>query len=115
MMGCAFISQQQEATATVAAALDAGISWFDTAAAYGDSEIQLGEALAAAGGAADGVTVITKLRGDPESEPHHFSKPDKTAAAAQQVHSHRRPGSSSWGRLAASEAVPAGGRDRGCR
>ena len=48
-MGCAFIGQQDEANATVAAALQAGINSFDTAAAYGESEVQLGEALAAAG------------------------------------------------------------------
>jgi hypothetical protein len=41
MMGCAFIGQQDEANATVAAALEAGIDWFDTAAAYGESEVDL--------------------------------------------------------------------------
>lgn len=79
-MGCAFIGQQDEANATVAAALQAGISSFDTAAAYGESEVQLGEALAAAG-AADTATVITKVRGDPGSEPR-FSREDQSAAAA---------------------------------
>lgn len=80
MMGCAFIGQQDEADATVAAALEAGIDWFDTAAAYGDSEVQLGKALAAAG-AGDTSTVITKVRGDPASEPR-FSTENQTAAAA---------------------------------
>lgn len=81
MMGCAFIGQQDEATATVAAALDAGIDSFDTAAAYGESEVQLGEALAAAGARAGSATVITKVRGDPGSEPR-FTKEDQTASAA---------------------------------
>jgi len=80
MMGCAFIAQQDEANATVAAALEAGIDWFDTAAAYGESEVQLGEALAAAG-ASDTATVITKVRGDPGSEPR-FEQEDQSAAAA---------------------------------
>ena len=80
MMGCAFIAQQDEANATVAAALEAGIDWFDTAAAYGESEVQLGEALAAAG-ASDTATVITKVRGDPLSEPR-FEQEDQSAAAA---------------------------------
>ena len=81
MMGCAFIEQRQQATATIAAALEAGISAFDTAAAYGGSEVALGRALAAAGPAANQATVITKVRGDPGSEPR-FEELDQSAAAA---------------------------------
>lgn len=50
-------------TATVAAALAAGVNWFDTAAGYGDgaSETNLGRVLAELG-AADRVHVATKVR-----------------------------------------------------
>ena len=83
MMGCAFIGRdgQSGADATVAAALAAGIWQFDTAAAYGQSEELLGNALAAAGSSAEGARVVTKMRGDPSSEPR-FTAPDRTAAAA---------------------------------
>jgi hypothetical protein len=80
MMGCAFINSKGEPGATVSAAWKAGITSFDTAAAYGESEARLGEALAAAG-ITDEATVITKVRGDPGSEPR-FTQMDQTAAAA---------------------------------
>ena len=53
MFGSAFIAGtpggQPQANATVAASLAAGITSFDTAAAYGQSEATLGAALAHAG------------------------------------------------------------------
>lgn len=49
------------ATAMVEAALEGGIRTFDTAAAYGDSEVVLGRALASLG-VRDDVTVVTKVR-----------------------------------------------------
>jgi D-threo-aldose 1-dehydrogenase len=88
MFGSAFISTpdggQAQANATVAASLRAGITAFDTAAAYGQSERVLGEALAAAGVGSESVDVLTKVRGDAGSEPR-FSDggSDRSARAAR--------------------------------
>lgn len=48
--------------AVVAAALDAGVTWFDTAETYGDSERALAAALTAYGVPPGGATVATKWR-----------------------------------------------------
>ena len=63
LMGFAFpIISQEEKNATVRAALDGGINWFDTAELYGKgvSEASLATALKAAGRRDDDVVVATK-------------------------------------------------------
>ena len=63
LMGFAFPTiSQEEKNATVRAALDGGINWFDTAELYGKgvSEASLAEALKAAGKSDDEVVVATK-------------------------------------------------------
>ena len=68
-LGCAPIGNlfsdvdADEATATIAAALEAGIRYFDTAPLYGHglSEQRLGEGLRAAGVARDDVVISTKV------------------------------------------------------
>ncbi|MDP2991448.1 MAG: aldo/keto reductase, partial [Kiritimatiellota bacterium] len=62
-MGAAFpVITQQEKNATVQAALDGGINWFDTAELYGQglSETSLAAALKAAGKTDQDVVVATK-------------------------------------------------------
>lgn len=77
MMGCAFVNSRRDeqaadearATATIAAAIAAGIRDFDTAPYYGDSEDRVGKALAAAaraggfsaGGAGADLRIWTKI------------------------------------------------------
>jgi aryl-alcohol dehydrogenase-like predicted oxidoreductase len=60
---------QRQTTAVVHAALDAGITHFDTAESYGggQSEVFLGRAL---GGRRDSVLVATKFAARPEGEPY---------------------------------------------
>ncbi len=63
LMGMAFpVLAQEEKNATVQAALDGGINWFDTAELYGNglSEASLSTALKAAGKADQDVVVATK-------------------------------------------------------
>ncbi len=60
---------QRQTTAVVHAALDAGITHFDTAESYGhgQSEVFLGKAL---GGRRESVVVATKFQDRPEGEPY---------------------------------------------
>jgi D-threo-aldose 1-dehydrogenase len=94
MMGCAFINSKGAPNTTVAAAWAAGIRSFDTAAAYGESEDRLGAALSAAG-LGEEATVITKVRGDPASEPR-FTRLDLSAHAAQHTLDASRKALSPW-------------------
>lgn len=90
----------ETAVAMIRAALDGGITTFDTAAAYGESEVVLGRALRALGN--PDVTVITKVQpmgGDELEQALRASAERLQLERIPAVLFHREPDEASWDAL----------------